>query len=1008
MDQEQARIQEDLRGLVAGDVRCDDLFLQLYASDASVYEIRPLGVVRPRHTDDVVACVQYAAEHEIPIHARGAGTGLAGESLGRGLVLDFSRYMRRITSIDDDTVRVQPGVVLAQLNRQLEPLGRLFGPDPAMSSVTTMGSVIAIDAAGSHWLRYGSARGHVESLKVVMSDGQVLRLGNEPVEEHRPQDGNWRKRDLVWQLAQTISENADLIEQHRPKSRVNRCGYQLAGVLSGGKNESLNDSQMDGRRLDVAKLLAGSEGTLALITEATLSTQRLPKHVGVCLLFFESLEKAAQAVGEILPLSPSACDLIDRRHLGLAREADVRYDLLLPSTAEAMLLVECDSVTCNGDEAADVRDAIVQIIDRVQNKTSLAFGSALASDSEQRELFWQLAHNVVPTLYRLKGSSRPLPFVEDMAVPPELLPSFLVNMQNVLKRHQVTASLFGHVGHGQLHLRPFLNLADPEDVLKMDRLAGDLADEVIRVGGTISGEHGDGLSRTPLVRRQYGPLYDVFVRVKEIFDPHHIFNPGKIVDGESQSISGDLRPITATLGAPRNDTDEVISSAEHELVDLQLDWSVEEMARVASECNGCGACRSELPELRMCPIFRYSPSEEASPRAKANLMRAVLTGRLDPAVVASDEFKRVADLCVNCHQCRLECPAKVDIPKLMIEAKAAYVRTNGLRPSDWTIARLDRLLLLASFMRPLVNWSIANRQARWVIEKLTGIAQGRKLPRLSRQNFLRRAARQRLTRPVKRSGHKVLYFVDSYANYFDPQLAEALVALLQHNNIAVYVPPNQTYSGMSLISIGALDRAREVAEKNVALLADAVRQGYHIIATEPSAALCLQHEYVNLLGDDDARLVADNSSEACTYLWKLHQSGWLQLDLNPVNVTLGYHRPCHLKALEVGSPGENLLQLIPGLKVIRTEKGCSGMAGTFGLKRENYRSSLRAGWGLISSLRNPALQAGTTECSACKMQMEQGTTKPTIHPLKLLALSYGLMPEVSELLTARGQDLVVT
>jgi Fe-S oxidoreductase len=410
----------------------------------------------------------------------------------------------------------------------------------------------------------------------------------------------------------------------------------------------------------------------------------------------------------------------------------------------------------------------------------------------------------------------------------------------------------------------------------------------------------------------------------------------------------------------------------------------------------------------MCPIFRYGPSEEASPRAKANLMRAVLTGQLDPAVVASDEFKRVADLCVNCHQCRLECPANVDIPKLMIEAKAAHVRTNGLRPSDWTIARLDRLLSWASLVRPLVNRAIGNRQARWVIEKLTGIAQGRKLPRLSRQTFLRRAARQRLTRPVKRSGHKVLYFVDSYANYFDPQLGEALVALLQHNNIAVYVPPDQMYSGMPLISIGALDRAREVAKHNVALLADAVRQGYHIVATEPSAALCLQHEYVNLLGDDDTRLVAENSSEACTYLWKLHQSGWLQLDLKPVNATLGYHRPCHLKALEVGSPGENLLQLIPGLKVLRTEKGCSGMAGTFGLKRENYRSSLRAGWGVISSLRNPVLQAGTTECSACKMQMEQGTTKPTIHPLKLLALSYGLMPEVKELLTARGQDLVVT
>ena len=266
----------------------------------------------------------------------------------------------------------------------------------------------------------------------------------------------------------------------------------------------------------------------------------------------------------------------------------------------------------------------------------------------------------------------------------------------------------------------------------------------------------------------------------------------------------------------------------------------------------------------------------------------------------------------------------------------------------------------------------------------------------------------KLPRPTRRDVSKVLYFVDTYANHHDPQLAEALVAVLEHNAVAVYVHPGQQSSGMPMISLGALTQARELATHNVALLAEAVRQGYHIVATEPAAALALTHEYPALLDDDDSRLVAANTSEACTYLWRLHQSGELQLDLEPINAILGYHQPCHVKALQAGAPGENLLRLIPGLVVERTENSCSGMAGTVGLKRENYRASLRAGRALIGSLRSPRLQAGTTECSACKIQMEQGAGKPTIHPVKLLALAYGLMPEVSELLSAPVEELVVT
>jgi Fe-S oxidoreductase len=382
--------------------------------------------------------------------------------------------------------------------------------------------------------------------------------------------------------------------------------------------------------------------------------------------------------------------------------------------------------------------------------------------------------------------------------------------------------------------------------------------------------------------------------------------------------------------------------------------------------------------------------------------------QLDAAILPSDEMKAIADLCVHCHQCRLECPAGVDIPKLMVETKAAHVAHAGLSPSDYLMTRLDLVGRWGGAFRPVANWALGNRQMRWLLEKTFGIARGRKLPRVAGRSFIRRAVRRRWHHPTESPGRKVLYFVDVYANHFDPELGEALAAILAHHGIEMFVPPEQEQAGMALVSLGAAERARAVAERNIRILAEPARRGYTILATEPSAALCLTHEYLQLLDDDDVRLVAASAMEACSFLWKLHQEGALRLDFRPLSATVGYHQPCHLRALGVGSPGENLLRLVPGLTVINHHAGCSGMAGTFGIKREHYRSSLRAGWGLITRMRDPALTIGATECSTCKMQMEQGTTTPTIHPIKLLALAYGLMPQLERLLTTPGRELLVT
>lgn len=1000
MDPDQQRIEEDLRGLLQGDVRCDDIFTQLYASDASIYELRPMGVVRPRSVDDVVATVRYAAENHLAIHARGAGSGLAGESLGRGLVMDFSRYFRRILADDGDRVRVQPGVVLDSLNRYLGRSGRLFGPDPAMRSVTTMGSVVAIDAGGSHWPRYGSARRHVEELQIVLADGTLLRVGrhdaNPTTNGHAQTDGGEdnRRHGLVQSVTGLIQRHKRTIEDRRPQSVVNRSGYRLDDVMREGQ-------------LDLAKLLVGSEGTLALITEATVTVDPLPTHRGCALLLFESLDKAAHAALEIAQWGPAACDLMDRRHLSLARETDVRYELLIPGETEAMLLVEY-----HADHRDELQAKLDHVVERIQYKTGLAAASYIAEDETDFQLYWGLAQRFVPTLYRMQGSSRPTPCIEDIAVPLAGLPNFLRHLQDTLKRLQVTASVFGHAAQGQLHIRPFLDLSNDNDVRTMETLASELYEQVWLLRGTISGEHGDGLSRTPFLAKQYGPLVNVFRELKRVFDPQSLLNPGKIVPiaptrmTQHMRASGNRLPEIAAIA-----TDSTTTENGHpgRVFELQLAWSADEMASAAKVCNGCGACRTTSPEVRMCPINRMAPREEASPRAKANLVRGLLAGQLPEDTLLQDACKEVADLCVHCHMCRLECPANVDIPKLMLEAKAAYVSTNGLKLHDWVLSRVDMLAALAGRLSGIANWALSNPQARWLLEKVTGIAQARKLPRLARRSFLQQSAMRRLNHPPRTSGEKIVYFVDTYANHFDTQLGEALVAVMRHNGVAVYVRNDQLQAGMPMIASGALEPARAVAAHNVAMLAESVRQGYTIVATEPSAVLALTHEYPTLLdNDEDALAVSQHTQEACHYLWQLHQRGRLKLNFQPQRISVGYHVPCHLRALGVGAPTENLLRLVPGLRVHRIEKGCSGIAGLWGVSRDNYRASLRAGLELISTVRDGPFQIGTTECSTCKMQMEQGSTKPTVHPIKLLALAYGLMPEIATLVRSSGSQLVVT
>lgn len=959
MDDHQQRIAEDLAGLFTGEFRFDHVAREIYSTDGSIYQIQPLGVAFPRNRDDVVTLARYAHDNELTLIPRGAGSGVAGGAIGSGLVVDFSRHMTAIEQIDETTVRVQAGVVRDQLNRALKSTGRYFAPDPASTAVTTVGGMLAVDAAGSHAVQVGSVRDHVKSIETVLADGTIFEAGQHSLLEINEESP--RVAALLGHLGKLLTVNRELIDQKQPPMLRNASGYHLRAVL----NQD---------HLDFPRLLVGSEGTLGLFTSATLQTLPIPTQRVAALVLFLDLERALEAVQLVCQQDPSACDLLDRRILSLARDSSPEFASLIPASAEAAILIEF------ADYGTHPLASRLEIsLGTIRTADPTAHIALTANTPEEVEFLWSLPMRVVPLLNQLRGETRPIPLIEDIAVPPPALRDFLLRAQRVFQKHWITASLYAHAASGQVHFRPFMSIPATANSNQIESLAREIYEVALNCGGTVSGEHGNGLARTAFVRTQYGPLFRVFQQVKELFDPMNLLNPDKVISNDAHLTVRDFR-----LPPTEEET--------NSLVPLQLRWGAGEFAETTMRCNGCGDCRVQSSQLRMCPFFHIDQLEDASPRGKANLMRSIVTGSIDPKTFSTDEARALADTCFNCKQCHMECPSTVNIPALAIEAKAQCVAANGLPYHDYLLSRAHSLGKLACRFPRVANGILRQRHIRWLIEKLFGISHQRRIPRFAHGEFLKTVADS----PSLAERADAIYFVDSFVNYHDHELGRAFLRIMQHHGLAVSVPRLQVASGMALVSVGDLDAARELAERNVNVLAEFAREGKPIICTEPAAAVCLKFEYPRLIDHPDVELVAEHTIEAGEYLLKLHKEGTLKSDFAPLEGVFGYHTPCHIRYLSESRPLAEILQQIPGLQVQLIQKGCSGMAGTFGMSARNLQTSLQMGAGLMDAMRSLPIQAGVTECSSCRMQMEHGAPVPTLHPLKVLAMAYGLMPELNK------------
>ncbi len=964
------RLQDDLQGFFKGEILFDDIARLLYSTDGSIFQVKPAGAVTPRDEEDVCGLVRYAQEQGIALIARGAGSGLAGESLGAGLIVDLSKHFREVLDIGADFVRVQTGVTLAGLNARLAEIGRRFAPAPS-NDVCTVGGMLANNACGSRAVKHGYTRDHVISVRAVLDNGDAAAIARTPLPPIRT-GAPPHLHDIMTTLGVLLDDHRELIATMQPRTPFDRLAYHLEGVLHG-------------ETLDLPGVLIGSEGTLAIFTEATLRTVPLPAGRAVVLVNFTSLERAIQAAQRALATGPSACELLERRLLRLARGNDGAPGGLISPDAEAVLLIEYESESAN--EARRLADALAELL----ASDSSVIRTAVASDPLEQDAIWHIRDAALPSLYTMRGGAQPIVFMEDVGMPVDALNEFLRRVQDIMQEHETTASFLVHVGAGQVETRPFLDLQKPDDVSRLWSIAEKVHVLAIELGGTVSSQHGTGLVRTPWVARQYGPLYPVLRQVKAIFDPKNIFNPGKIVDPDPSLA----RPLRASRFVEQGE------------IPLKLVWNPKALKAEASHCNGCGQCRTEAPRQRMCPIFRAAHTEAATPRAKANLLRELLMTQANGLQVNSEEVRAVADLCVNCKMCAVECPAHVNIPKLMLEVKAANVAEHGMDVSDWFFSHMEDVLGWGSMAAFMTNLALRSRTARWLLNRFFGVSASRRLPRLAARTFLARARRRGWTNKPSGIRPVVVYFCDLYANYLDPQIADATVAVLQHQGFEVFVPADQRGSGIEALALGDVEAAREIAQQNLRVLAESARAGWPIVCSEPSAALMLKHDYLDLHNDDDAHAVSENTIELMAFLGQLHQQGRLRTDFGPLQLRVGHHVPCHIKALGGLIAGPSLLALIPELQTHTIDVGCSGMAGTFGVKSANYELSRQAGQGMLTELRRPKNLFGSTECSSCRMQMEDGAQKRTLHPAQYLALAYGLIPEVAGRLGEPIRELVL-
>jgi FAD/FMN-containing dehydrogenase/Fe-S oxidoreductase len=966
-----AEIAADLRDRVDGEVRFDEYTRGLYATDASIYQREPIGVVTPTSTGDVRAVLEYCSAREIAVLPRGAGTSLAGQTVNEAVVLDFKAEMDAVLDVDaeDGTVRAQPGITLAGLNEAVASTGLHYAPDPAWGDKSVLGGCLGNNSTGSHSLRYEKADKYLESAEVVLTDGSVVEFGwmtLEELETAADPDGNLEARFYA-EILQILDEHGDAIAATYPDLHRNVSGYNL----------DLLREEAERGRVNVARLFAGSEGTLGVITEATVSLEPIPESTAVAMLTYEDLSGALSDLEAVLDHDPAALEVMDERFLELAGTVD-RFETLLeefPTGTGATLLVEFDAES-EERAATAVSELIADRIEGEGGRESVRASGVLEAHSEERQTaLWDLRKAGLPILLSETGTVRPWPFIEDAAIPVEHLGDFVEDVREILAAHDTSATYYAHAGPGVLHVRPFLDLQTESGVEDMESIADAVTDLVCAYDGAVSGEHGDGRSRTQWSKKRYGEeLWSAFRSLKRSVDPDWILNPGPVGGAKegAPDLTEDLR------FGPGYDLDLPVDPA--------LNWGNENGMRGMVElCHGCGGCTgyTETTGDVMCPTYRATDEEIQSTRGRANLLRQAMDGNL-PADPLDPEFvEEVLSLCISCQGCRRDCPSGVDMAKLKAELTHAYHEREGASLRSRLFADVDRLAGVAATLAPLSTAAMALPGVDWLLERTLGIAAERDLPRFegpSLQRWFEARGGSRV--PLEAAAERAIVFPDTYTNYSRQSVGKAAVRVLEAAGVHVEVA-DRSDSGRPAYSKGFLDMAGERARATVDALAPRVRDGWSVVAIEPSDAVMFQHDYRNLCSGPDVDRLAENAYGVTEFLDVMDLVEAVPADGEGESVT--YHGHCHQKAEGTDGHAASVLAAL-GFAVDELDSGCCGMAGTFGYEAEHHSLSLAVAQDVFGQVAESDGDRLTAPGGSCRTQFADGPVGDGAdHPVELIA-----------------------
>ena len=961
-----SRLAERLRRETEGDVFFDPASRGRYSTDASIYQIEPVGVIVPKTERDALIALQIARDEGVPVLPRGGGTSQCGQTVGAALVIDNSKYLNKILDFDKAarTVCVQPGVVLDQLNAWLKPHGLWYPVDVSTSAQATIGGMAGNNSCGSRSIRYGNMVHNVRAIDAVMADGAEYLFGAAPA-DLSALDAPAAYRELVQRLRGIASREAAEIEARYPKVLRRVGGYNLDSVAAGAFN--------------MAHLLVGSEGTLAYSKRIHLNLSPLPVHKTLGICHFPTFYGSMEAPQHIVKLDPAAVELVDRTMIGLARDNPAFrpiVDRCVKGDPDAILLVEFA-----GEDRAEQIAKLKQLVE-LMGELGLPDSVVEITDPVLQRDFWEVRKAGLNIMMSMKGDGKPVSFIEDCAVPLEHLAEYTDRLTRVFEKHGTRGTWYAHASVGTLHVRPILNMRE-DGAQKMRAIAEEAAAMVREYKGAYSGEHGDGLVRSEWIAPMFGPrLVHAFEEIKDLFDPAGLLNPGKIVRPSKMDDRTLFRypPGYKTLK-----------------IDAALDWSEHEgetaplgqgFAKAVEMCNNNGHCR-KFDAGTMCPSFRATGEEQHLTRGRANTLRLALSGKLGAEGLTSPAVRDAMDLCVSCKGCKRECPTGVDMAKMKIEVLHQYLQNHSLSLKDRLVAYLPRYAPWASRFAGLMNLRDRLPGMAWLSEKILGLSARRSLPRWSGDTF---SARPGSTQGGGTINGEVVLLVDTFNNYFESDNARAALAVLRAAGYLVHLPraadsARPLCCGRTFLAAGLVDEAKSEARRMLAALQPFIERRVPVIGLEPSCLLGLRDEFLSMLPGADSAALAMQAMLFEEFIAREAAAGRLKLELKslPQKKAL-LHGHCHQKAFDAMTAVQKTLALVPELAVELVTSSCCGMAGAFGYEAAHYDVSMK----MAEASLLPAVRQADAETlivadgTSCRHQIRDGAQRDALHVARVL------------------------